>query len=111
MDLSTTYMGLKLRNPIIVSSSRLTGSIDDIKKCCDYGAGAIVLKSLFEEQLLADSDRLMDQDEKYFWFPEAIEYINKHSKDYGVNNYLNLIREAKSYSRLPIIAKIGRAHV
>jgi dihydroorotate dehydrogenase (fumarate) len=107
MDLSTTYMGLKLRNPIIVSSSRLTGSIDDIKKCADYGAGAIVLKSLFEEQLLADTDRLMDQDEKYFWFPEAIEYINTHAKDYGVNNYLNLIREAKSYTNIPIIASIN----
>ncbi len=107
MDLSTTYMGLKLRNPIIVSSSRLTGSIDDIKKCADYGAGAIVLKSLFEEQLLADSERLMDQDEKYFWFPEAIDYINTHAKDFGVGNYLSLIREAKAYTKIPIIASIN----
>jgi len=55
MDLTTTYMGLKLKNPIIVSSSKLTSEIDSIKKCADQGAGAIVLKSLFEEQLLADA--------------------------------------------------------
>ena len=58
MNLSTEYMGLKLKNPIIVSSSKLTEEIKSIRKCADVGAGAIVLKSLFEEQLLADSNAL-----------------------------------------------------
>lgn len=107
MDLSTTYMGLKLRNPLIVSSSRITSSVDDIKKCSDYGAGAIVLKSLFEEQFLANSNRLMDQDQKYFWYPEAIDFINEHSKDYGIKNYLKLIRDAKSVTNIPIIASVN----
>ncbi len=107
MDLSTEYMGLKLRNPIIVSSSKLTSEIANIKKAADVGAGAIVLKSLFEEQLIADSNALMDQDIKYFWFPEAIEHINKHSRDYGLKQLLKLIKEAKDYTDIPIIASIN----
>ena len=107
MDLSTEYMGLKLRNPIIVSSSKLTSNIENIKKCADQGAGAIVLKSLFEEQLLADSNALMDQDMKYFWFPEAIEHINKHAKEYGLKQNLDLIKAAKAYTDIPIISSIN----
>jgi len=107
MDLSTEYMGLKLRNPIIVSSSKLTGDINNVKKCADMGAGAIVLKSLFEEQLIADSNVLMDQDMKYFWFPEAIDHINKHSKEHGLKQVLEMIREAKRYTDIPIMASIN----
>jgi len=107
MDLSTEYMGLKLKNPIIVSSSKLTGDINNIKKCVDVGAGAIVIKSLFEEQLIADSNALMDQDIKYFWFPEAIEHINKHSKEHGLKQVLNLIKSSKNYTDIPIIASIN----
>jgi len=107
MDLSTTYMGLKLKNPIIVSSSRLTGSIENIKKCAEHGAGAVVLKSLFEEQLLADPGKLLDQDEKYFWYPEAVDYINGHSKEQGVKEYLDLIKAAKTDTEIPIIASVN----
>lgn len=107
MDLKTHYMGLELKNPIIVSSSKLTSTIENIRKCADQGAGAIILKSLFEEQLLADADKLMDRDEKYFWYPEAVEYINEHSKDYGVKEYLQLISDAKKYTTVPIIASIN----
>lgn len=107
MDLSTKYMGFTLKNPIIVSSSKLTSNIDDIRKCADYGAGAIVLRSLFEEQFIADSNRLIDQDHKYFWYPEAIEFINTHSKEHGVKGYLKLIEEAKKHTYVPIIASIN----
>ncbi len=107
MDMKTSYMGLELKNPIIVSSSKLTSTIDNIRKCADQGAGAIVLKSLFEEQLLADADKLMDRDEKYFWYPEAVNYINQHSKDYGVKEYLELLQEAKKYTTVPIMASIN----
>lgn len=107
MNLTTTYMGLELKNPVIVSSSKLTGTHENIKKCIDHGAGAIVLKSLFEEQLLADTDKLMEQDDKYFWFPEAVDYINTHSKNFGIKEYLQLIEEAKAYSDIPVIASIN----
>lgn len=107
MDLSTTYMGLELKNPIIVSSSRLTSNIKKIKKCAKRGAGAIVLKSLFEEQLLADIDRLMEQDEKYFWFPEAVEFLNSHAREQGLVEYLSLIQDAKKETNIPIIASVN----
>lgn len=107
MDMKTSYMGLELKNPIIVSSSKLTSTIDNVRKCADHGAGAIVLKSLFEEQLLADADKLMDRDDKYFWYPEAVNYINQHSKDFGVKEYLELLQEAKKYTRIPIMASIN----
>jgi len=107
MDLSTTYMGIQLKNPIIVSSSRLTSQTDLVKECADAGAGAVVLKSLFEEQLLADPDRLMDSDHKYFWFPEAIDYINQHSKEGGLRDYLKLIEESKKQSGIPVIASVN----
>lgn len=100
-------MGLKLRNPIIASSSKLTSQIDLIKKCADSGAGAIVLKSLFEEQLVADKERLMSQDQKYFWFPEAVDYISSHSKEHGVKEYLKLIEDSKKSTDIPIIASVN----
>lgn len=54
MDLSTKYLGLKLKSPVIVGSSTFTGSVEGVKNCAAAGAGAVVLKSLFEEQILAD---------------------------------------------------------
>lgn len=107
MDLATSYMGLQLKNPVIVSSSKLTSTIDNIKKCADHGAGAIVLKSLFEEQLLADVEKLETYDHKYFWFPEAVDYVNEHSKGQGVKEYVKLIKEAKDYTDIPVIASIN----
>jgi dihydroorotate dehydrogenase (fumarate) len=107
MDLSTKYMGFTLKNPIIVSSSKLTSNIEEVRKCAEYGAGAIVLRSLFEEQFLANSDRLMDMDQKYFWYPEAVEFINSHAKDHGVNEYLRLIEQSKKHTFVPIIASIN----
>ena len=107
MDLSTTYMGLSLKNPIIVSSSKLTSEIENIKKIAEAGAGAIVLKSLFEEQLLADPGKLLDQDEKYFWFPEAVDFLNEHAKEQGMQEYLRLIETSKKETDVPIIASIN----
>ena len=107
MDLSMTYMGLELKNPIIVSSSKLTSEIENIKKCAEKGAGAIVLKSLFEEQLLADPEKLMAQDEKYFWFPEAVDFINSHAREQGLTDYLSLIQAAKKETTVPVIASIN----
>ena len=107
MNLTTTYIGLELKNPIIVSSSRLTSDIKNVIACAENGAGAIVLKSLFEEQLLADSAKLMEQDEQYFWFPEAVDYLNSHAREQGFAEYITLIQEAKKGTTVPIIASIN----
>lgn len=107
MDLSTKYMGMKLRNPIIVASSTLTANFENIKKCIDFGAGGVVLKSLFEEELRADKEKLMYQDDNYFWYPDAIDHINKYSRERGVNEYLDLIKQVKDYnSEIPVIASV-----
>ena len=71
-DLTTSYMGLKLRNPIIVSSSDLTGTASRIMQCDESGAGAVVLKSIFEEQFKMRGD-IPEGD--YGGHPEALDYL------------------------------------
>ena len=83
--LQTTFAGLSLRNPIIVSSSGLTDSAAKNQKLCEAGAGAIVLKSLFEEQIM-------------------MEVYHLHHK---LGEYLNLIRESKKVCDIPVIASIN----
>jgi dihydroorotate dehydrogenase (fumarate) len=107
VDLSVTYMGLELRNPIVVSSSKLTSDIKNVLECAEQGAGAVVLKSLFEEQLLVDPEKLMDQDQKYYWFPEAVDFVNGHARQQGFKEYLELIKEAKASTSIPILGSIN----
>lgn len=103
IDLKTQYAGLTLRNPIIVGSSGLTNNAERNKEFEKAGAGAIVLKSLFEEQIEAQSDALM-QDQDY---PEAMDYIRGYVKANQINDYLHLIRESKQLCTIPIIASVN----
>jgi dihydroorotate dehydrogenase (fumarate) len=107
MDLSTNYMGLKLKNPIVVSSSKLTDNVDNIRAFAAAGAGAVVLKSLFEEQIVAKTEAGLKRNDMYFWYPEASDYVINISKGSGVEEYLGLIREAKKAVKIPIIASIN----
>lgn len=105
-NLETTYLGLKLKNPIIVGSSGLTNSVEKIKKLRDAGAGAVVLKSLFEEQITHEVNNIIQTSEGVD-YPEAFDYIKAYSHDNSVLTYLNLIKEAKSAVDIPIIASIN----
>ena len=58
LDLSCTYMGLKLKSPLIIGSCGLTYSLEKIRKMQDYGAGAVIMKSIFEEQIIAETTGL-----------------------------------------------------
>jgi dihydroorotate dehydrogenase (fumarate) len=107
MDITTTYLGLKLSSPLIVSSSRLTSSVENIKMYERKGAGAIVLKSLFEEQILADIKAKLDDHPMYFWYPSAADHITELSKDHGVDEYIRLIKEARAAVSIPIIASVN----
>lgn len=107
MSLQTKYMGLTLQSPVIVGSSSITSKIENIKKCAEYGAGAIVLKSLFEEQIIADIEAKMEGDDMYFWFPQAADFVKTISSDHGVKEYLKLITEAKKSISIPVIASIN----
>jgi len=107
MDLTTNYLGIKLQNPLIVSSSKLTKEFESIKLCAEMGAGAIVTKSVFEEQLIADEGLLKDQDPKFHYYPEAIDLIQKHSKEFGIKKLLDLIAEVKAKLDIPVIASVN----
>ena len=109
MDLKTTYMGLELKNPLTPSASPLSKEIDSIKELEDAGAAAIVLQSLFEEQIASESDDLdyyLDRDaessaEARSYFPDLKEY------NVGPDGYLEHIRKAKDAVDVPIIASLN----
>jgi len=109
LDLSTDYLGLSLGGPIVASSSPLTGNLDDLRRLEDAGAAAVVLPSLFEEQLEAESlavHRMLEtgaesQGEASGYFPELDDY------DLGPDSYLDLIRRAKESLAIPVIASLN----
>ncbi len=105
-DLSTTYLGLNLKNPIIVTSSSLVMTEEGIRKCQDAGAGAVVLKSLFEEQILLEREKVEAQ-ASYDWHSEAYEYISKMSMEFGPESYLRLIESCKKNLEIPVIASLN----
>lgn len=100
---ATTFAGLKLRNPIIVSSSGLTDSAAKNRKLYEAGAGAIVLKSLFEEQIMMEADWLGDPN----MYPEGSDYLVGYVREHKLGEYLNLIKESKKVCDIPIIASIN----
>ncbi len=110
-DLSTKYLGLTIRNPIVVGSSGLTNSVEDIVKLEQNGAGAIVLKSIFEEQIMLEAEWRMKKAEEdgllYTEYSETLDYIDIHIKEKELGSYLDLIREAKKRVMIPIIASVN----
>jgi len=102
-NLSTTFAGLKLRNPFIISSSGITSSLEKIRKLDSLGAGAVVLKSLFEEQINHElNNNLAGAD-----YPEAFDYVKTYVRENNLAEYLNLIRDAKRAVHIPVIASIN----
>ncbi len=105
-DLTTNYMGLKLLTPWMVASCSLSKTEDGIRRCAQAGAGAIVLKSLFEEQIEAGANKVHE----YLWMPshtEAFDYIGNMSMEIGAQEYLKLIEKAKKAVSIPIIASLN----
>jgi dihydroorotate dehydrogenase (fumarate) len=112
MDLTTTYLGMKLRTPLVPSASPLSEEIDNIKRMEDAGASAVVLSSLFEEQLLLDRYELHHHlTHGAESFAEALTYIPEppELKDIrlGAEDYLERIRKAKESVAIPIIASLN----
>lgn len=105
VHLETTFAGLQLKTPIIVGSSGLTDSVAKIKQLAANGAGAVVLKSLFEEQIIEDIRETHSQNEMHA--PELDEYVREYTKQNTVANYINLIKEAKAAVDIPVIASIN----
>ena len=105
-DLSTTYMGLELRNPFIVSSSGLTDSVDKVKKAAKAGAGAVVLRSLFEEDIAAAAKKDGSLD-AYSIHPEAMEYIEHLGMLSQPDGYLELVEQSVKAVDIPVIASLN----
>ncbi|MCP3889011.1 MAG: dihydroorotate dehydrogenase-like protein [Desulfobulbaceae bacterium] len=104
-DLSTKYLGLDLKNPLIVGSCGLTNSVEKIKELAEAGAGAVVLKSLFEEQIQGEfSSNLESYNTDY---PGATDYIREFTRGNELDTYLKLISEAKKEVDIPVIASIN----
>ena len=100
-------MGLTLKNPIVISSSPLTGNTESIVKCAKAGAGAIVLKSIFEEQILADIKKEESYSDIYDSNPEMSQYLNTYVRGNEIELYTKLIREAKAAIDIPVIASVN----
>ncbi len=107
ISLKTKYMGLDLKNPIIVGSSGLTNNVISIKELAESGAGAVVLKSLFEEQILVEMEQDMGNEEFLISHPEMYDYLKFYEKQHILDDYLKLIQEAKQAVDIPIIASIN----
>lgn len=105
-NLETRYMGLKLKNPIVVASSGLTNSIEKIRDLEIAGAGAVVLKSIFEEQINHEVNHLINRDPQN-QYPEAEDYIWNYTRNHSITRHLNLLSEAKKEIEIPVIASIN----
>ena len=109
MDLTTRYLGLNLRTPLVPSASPLSNKIEGIKRLEDAGASAVVLHSLFEEQVKSELDEVQAHlmygsdsfPESLTFFPQPSEFIT------GPEEYLNKIRKAKESVQIPIIASLN----
>src|SRR5512136_1339881 len=109
MDLSTTYLGLKLRSPLVPAASPMSEEVDTIKQMEDNGAAAVVLYSLFEEQLRQDRLELAQSlDSGTNSFAESLTYFPEPEEfRLGPEEYLKHIAKAKAACKLPIIASLN----
>ncbi len=107
MELTTRYMGLELRNPLVVSASPLTMDLENVRACEAHGAGAVVLRSLYEEQIVNELEGRLDQEDMYHWYPEAAEHVKKISRTQTLRPYLRYIEKVRDEVSLPVIASIN----
>lgn len=122
-NLQTTYLGLKLGNPLIAGSCGLTNSIKTIKEIASKGAGAVVIKSLFEEQINIEAENMIRKEngeittftqasdklfgKRIYDYDEAYSYIFDYAKTNTLEKYLAFLKEAKESVDIPVIASIN----
>jgi dihydroorotate dehydrogenase (fumarate) len=106
-NLETTYLGLKLRNPLVAASSGLTSTVEKIKELEKAGIGAVVLKSIFEEQIVGEVTSMLKKEIQNSGYPEAEDYIKSYLRDNSIKKHIELIESAKKEVDIPIIASIN----
>ncbi len=122
-DLTTKYLGFTLKSPVIVGSCGLTNSINEIKKMEENGAGAVVIKSVFEEQIRQEAEHFINHGsekmspmmngyldiikKRQYDYEEAMEYLTNFAKEHTLNNYLKFIADVKKAVKIPVIASVN----
>jgi dihydroorotate dehydrogenase (fumarate) len=109
MDLTTRYMGLELKNPLVASASPLTGELDSLRRLEDAGAAALVLPSLFQEEIEAETARYENLTSAHddSW-PEGLSNFPKlPDAQHGPHHYLELVRRARQAVGVPVIASLN----
>jgi len=122
-NLDTYYLGLKLRNPLIAGSCGLTNSVSNIKELASKGVGAVVIKSIFEEQINVETRNAIKSEEgelktftqapdklfgkRIYDYDEAYSYIFDYAKTNTLEKYLAFLKEAKNSVDIPVIASIN----
>ena len=107
VDLSTQYLGLKLKNPVIAGSSGLTNSVKSIQDLEESGAGAVVLKSIFEEEIALKYDDNLKEASAEGVNLDQFDYYDFHIKGEKLDKYTTLIEESKKSVSIPVIASIN----
>jgi len=107
VDLSTEYLGMKLRNPVIAGSSGLTNSVKSIKELEENGAGAVVLKSIFEEEIAFEYEDILKEAESKGYNLDQFDYYDYKIKEDNIDKYTTLINESKKNVSIPVIASVN----
>ncbi|MBN2176020.1 MAG: dihydroorotate dehydrogenase-like protein [Bacteroidales bacterium] len=107
IDLTTGYLGLTLKNPIIVGSSGLTDSAEKVKTLQENGAAAVVLKSIFEEEITLEYEKIVAEEAPKRYKDEFLDYLDYRIKDQNLNRYVDLIASAKKAVEIPVIASVN----
>lgn len=106
-DLSTQYLGMKLKNPVIAGSSGLTNSVKSIQDLEESGAGAVVLKSIFEEEIAFEYEDILKEAAEEGVNLDQFDYYDFQIKGEKLDKYTNLIQESKKNVSIPVIASIN----
>jgi dihydroorotate dehydrogenase (fumarate) len=106
-NLETTYLGLKLKNPLVAASSGLTGSLEKIKELYAAGIGAVVLKSIFEEQINNEVGAMLSDGAQNMDYPEAEDYIRNYLRDNSISRQTELVTLTKQMVDVPVIASVN----
>jgi len=107
VDLSTEYLGMKLKNPVIAGSSGLTNSVKSIKELEENGAGAVVLKSIFEEEIAFEYEDILKEAESKGYNLDQFDYYDYKIKEDNIDKYTTLINESKKNVSIPVIASVN----
>lgn len=103
VDLKTNFIGLELKSPIIAGSCGLTSEVSKIEEMAANGFGAVILKSIFEEQIQLEASKSLSDSS----YPEEVDYIQNYVRAHTIQQYIDLVKTVKGKIDIPVIASIN----